>query len=166
MEECKKIPREWRPWVTRHLPCQHFSAEFLMWYSRKILDTNPFDRISLWISKKKYGRCFKLAFKRKIVQLNLENIIKLSLTNSYKEPKNHWHQSFWQDIYLNFKEKTWPMLQIGIQKKNSAVKFEKNCQIVTIELLQTNQNSLTTIILTRYLFEFQRRNMADNSKEK
>ena len=39
------------------------------------------------------------------------------------------------------------MLQIGIQKKNSAVKFEKNCQIVTIELLQTNQNSLTTIIL-------------------
>ena len=98
MEKCKKIPREWRPWVTRHLPCQHFSAEFLMWYSRKILDTNPFDKIYLWISKKKHGRCFKLASKRKIVQLNSEKIVKLSLTNSYKKPKNPWHHSFWQDI--------------------------------------------------------------------
>ena len=85
MEKCKKIPREWRPWVTRHLPCQHFSAEFLMWYSTKILDTNPFDKISLWISKKKHGRYFKLASKRKIVQLNSEKIVKLSLTNSYKQ---------------------------------------------------------------------------------
>ena len=126
MEKCKKIPREWRPWVTRHLPCQHFSAEFLMWYSTKILDTNPFDKISIWISKKKHGRCFKLVSKRKIVQLNLKKIVKLSLSNSYKQTKTPWQQSFWQDISLNFKEETWPI----IQKKNSAVELTKkssNC---------------------------------------